>query len=35
MLYFDRNDVSDGVDVNKTIALKKMRHFFLLVFLKL
>ena len=23
MLYFDRNDVSDGIHVNKTIALKK------------
>ena len=27
MLYFDRNDVSDGVDVNKTIALKKNATF--------
>ena len=34
ILYFDRTDVSEGIDVNKTSASKEC-DVFLLVFLKL
>ena len=33
MLYYDRTDVSEGIDVNKTSASKRVYYLSLLVFL--
>ena len=35
MLYYDRTDVSERIDVNKTITSKECDVFLILVFLKL
>ena len=35
MLYYDRIDVSEGIDVNKTSASKECDAFHYLVFVKL
>ena len=34
MLYFDRMDVSQGIDINKTSGLKEMWYLPLLIFPK-
>ena len=35
MLYYDKTDVSEGIDVNETSASKRVWYLSLLVFLKL